>query len=56
MTNNRFSKEQYANLMHDMEELMIIYGKNPHSDAMELIKTMYVEDRITIDEFMTLIK
>lgn len=56
MTNNRFSKEQYANLMHDMDEFIKLYGKNPHSDAMELIKTMYIEDRITIDEFMILIK
>lgn len=56
MTKINYSEEQHTRLMHDMAELMIIYGKNPHSDAMELVKTMYIENRITIDEFMTLIK
>lgn len=56
MTNNRFTTEQYAQLIHDMDELITMYGKNPNGEAMELVKAMYLENRITIDEFMTLIK
>ena len=56
MTNNRFTEEQCERLIHDMNEFIEIYGKNPHSESMKLIKTMYLEDRITIDEFMILIK
>lgn len=56
MTNIKFSKEQHAQLIHDMNEILIMYGKDPSSDAMELVKGMYLEDRITTDEFMTLIK
>ena len=56
MTKINYSKEQHTQLIHDMNELLIMYGRDPSSDAMELVKGMYLEDRITIDEFMTLIK
>ena len=56
MTNIRFTEEQRERITHGMNELIEIFGKNPSSENMELIKAMYLDGRITTDEFMTLIK
>ena len=56
MTNNRFTEEQRERITHSMNELIEVFGKNPNSENMELIKAMYLDGRITTDEFMILIK
>ena len=54
MKNNTLTREQVS-LINEMNRLIEFCDKNPDSIAMQLLKEMYMNDRITIDEFMTLI-
>lgn len=55
MKQDEFTKEMQT-LTQGMDKMIEYYGYDPKSPKMELLKDMYISDRITADEFFTLIK
>lgn len=49
------TKEMKA-LIQSMNDMIEFNGHDPKEPKMELLKSMYIDNRITADEFFTLIK